>query len=441
MNRLIRLYEEFDQSPWLDNLRRGYLTSGQLVELRDQGIRGLTSNPTIFQKAIEGAADYDEQFRTLALDEHPTVADYWTMVLQDIAGAAEVLEPVYDESGGADGFVSVEVDPGLAHDEAGTEQAARELHERIARRNVMVKIPATAEGIGPIRTMISEGRNTNVTLIFSLDRYAEVIDAYLDGLEAFAAQDGTELGTVASVASFFISRVDTEVDRRLEQIGSPEALALRGKAAVAQGKLAYRLFAESFSGERWEALAARGAKVQRPLWASTSTKNDAYPDTMYVDQLIGPFTVNTMPDATIEAFNDHGTLARTVDRRRRRGRGDVAVARRRRHRSRRRRRPARTRRRGQLPEELLEPDRRPRRQGRRAPRRPVTSAVLGGPRSICRSGRPPVRFLALWPPRSDTGTGVGGQPDLYVMRTDGTDLSQLTTTSLWESAPDWSPVE
>ena len=178
----------------------------------------------------------------------------------------------------------------------------------------MVKIPATAEGIGPIRTMIAEGRNTNVTLIFSLDRYREVINAYLDGLEAYAAQDGTELGTVASVASFFISRVDTEVDRRLEQIGSPEALALRGKAAIAQGKLAYRLFTETFSGERWEALAARGAKVQRPLWASTSTKNEAYPDTMYVDNLIGPFTVNTLPDATIEAFNDHGTLERTVDR-------------------------------------------------------------------------------------------------------------------------------
>jgi transaldolase len=314
MNRLIRLYEEFDQSPWLDNLRRGYLTSGQLADLRDQGIRGLTSNPTIFQKAIEGAADYDEQFSVLAVDDHPTIEDYWTMVLQDIDGAATVLEPVYDESGGADGFVSVEVDPGLAHDGPRTEQAARMLHERIARRNVMVKIPATAEGIGPIRTMISEGRNTNVTLIFSLDRYREVMNAYLDGLEAYAAEDGTELGTVASVASFFISRVDTEVDRRLEDIGTPEALALRGKAAVAQGKLAYRLFAETFSGERWEALAARGAKVQRPLWASTSTKNPDYPDTLYVDNLIGPFTVNTMPDSTIEAFLDHGALARTVDR-------------------------------------------------------------------------------------------------------------------------------
>src|SRR5262245_38306397 len=314
MNRLIRLYEEFDQSPWLDNLRRGYLTSGQLAAFRDQGIRGLTSNPTIFQKAIEGATDYDEQFRVLALDEHPTISDYWTMVLQDIDGAAEVFEPTYDEAGGIDGFVSVEVDPGLASDEHGTEAAARALHERISRRNVMVKIPATPEGIGPIRTMIAEGRNTNVTLIFSLDRYREVMNAYLDGLETYAAKDGTELGTVASVASFFISRVDTEVDRRLEQIGSAEALALRGKAAIAQGKLAYRLFTETFSGERWEALAARGAKVQRPLWASTSTKNPAYPDTMYVDNLIGPFTVNTLPDATIEAFLDHGTLERTVDR-------------------------------------------------------------------------------------------------------------------------------
>jgi transaldolase len=313
MNRLIRLYEEFDQSPWLDNLRRGYLTSGQLVALRDQGMRGLTSNPTIFQKAIEDATDYDEQFRELALDEYPTTADYWTMVLQDIAGAAEVLAPVYDESGGIDGFVSVEVDPGLAHDGPATEEAARALHERISRRNVMVKIPATPEGIGPIRTMLSEGRNTNITLIFSLERYREVINAYLDGLEAYAAQDGTELGTVASVASFFISRVDTEVDRRLEAIGTPEALALRGKAAVAQGKLAYRLFQQTFSGPRWQSLADQGARVQRPLWASTSTKNKAYPDTLYVDELIGPDTVNTLPDATIEAFADHGTLARRVD--------------------------------------------------------------------------------------------------------------------------------
>jgi transaldolase len=313
MERLIRLYEEFGQSPWLDNLTRGFLTSGQLAEWRDGGIRGLTSNPTIFQKAISGSADYDEQFSGIATDEGPVIDDYWTLVLSDITGACEVFDPLYEQSDGGDGFVSVEVDPGLAHDAAGTEAAARDLHERIARRNLMVKIPATAEGIAPIRQMLSEGRNTNITLIFSLERHREVMNAYLDGLEAYAGLDASDLSKVASVASFFVSRVDTEVDRRLEAIGTPEALALRGKAAVAQAKLAYRQFVETFSGPRWEALAARGARVQRPLWASTSTKNPAYPDTLYVDELIGPDTVNTLPDATIEAFADHGTLARRVD--------------------------------------------------------------------------------------------------------------------------------
>jgi len=318
MERLIQLHDQFGQSPWLDNLRRGYITSGQLAELRDGGIRGLTSNPTIFQKAIEGSADYDEQFAGLARDEHPVIDDYWAMVLQDIGSALDVFDPVYESSGGADGFVSVEVDPGLAHDGPGTEEAARGLHERIARRNLMVKIPATEAGLAPIEAMLAEGRNINVTLIFSLDRYQQVMEAYLAGLEAYARASasepgGADLSTVASVASFFISRVDTEVDRRLEAIGTPAALALRGKAAVAQGKLAYRLFQQTFSGPRWDALAAQGAKVQRPLWASTSTKNAAYPDTLYVDELIGPHTVNTMPDATIEAFADHGTLARRVD--------------------------------------------------------------------------------------------------------------------------------
>lgn len=312
-DRLIRLHEEFDQSPWLDNLQRGYLTSGELVRLRDSGIRGLTSNPTIFQKAIAGSADYDDQFRDLAADENPTLDDYWAMVLQDINGAADIFDPVYESSGGVDGYVSVEVDPGLAHDGDGTESAARDLHERLGRRNVMVKIPATAAGVAPIRQMLSEGRNINVTLIFSLDRYADVMEAYIDGLTAYATQPGSDLSSVASVASFFISRVDTEVDRRLEAIGTSEALALRGKAAVAQGKLAYKLFQETFTGERWEALAALGARVQRPLWASTSTKNPEFPDTLYVDNLIGPHTVNTLPDSTIEAFVDHGNLARTVD--------------------------------------------------------------------------------------------------------------------------------
>jgi transaldolase len=309
MERLIRLYEEQGQSPWLDNLMRGYLTSGELAELRDGGIRGLTSNPTIFQKAIEGSPQYDDQFRILAGDDRPVIDDYWALVLQDIRGALDVFAPLYESSQGGDGFVSVEVAPDLAHDTDGTAAAARHLHDTIARPNLLVKIPGTAEGVPAIRQMISEGRSINVTLIFSLERYAEVMEAYLSGLEAC---DG-DLSAIHSVASFFISRVDTETDRRLEAIGSPEALALRGKAAVAQGKLAYKQFRSTFSGPRWEALVARGAKLQRPLWASTSTKNPEFPDTLYVDTLIGPDTVNTMPDATIKAFADHGTIARTVD--------------------------------------------------------------------------------------------------------------------------------
>jgi transaldolase len=310
MERLIRLFEEQGQSPWLDNLKRGYLTSGQLAALRDGGMRGLTSNPTIFQKAIEGSPQYDDQFRTLAGDDRPVLDDYWALVLQDIRGALDVFAPLYDESHGGDGFVSVEVAPDLAHDTDGTAAAARHLNSTIARPNLFVKIPGTAEGVPAIQRMISEGRSINVTLIFGLDRYAEVMEAYLSGLEAHEG----DLSSVHSVASFFISRVDTEVDRRLEALGSPEALALRGKAAIAQGQLAYKEFRSTFSGPRWDALAARGAKLQRPLWASTSTKNPAYPDTLYVDTLIGPDTVNTMPDATIEAFADHGTVARTVDR-------------------------------------------------------------------------------------------------------------------------------
>jgi transaldolase len=313
MDALIRLYEEFGQSPWLDNLKRGYLTSGQLASLRDDGIRGLTSNPTIFQKAIEGSADYDEQFRALAANPGPVLSTYWALVHQDIEDALAVFRPVYDRSEGRDGFVSVEVAPDLAHDVDGTIAAARDLHRTIDEPNLFVKIPATAEGVPAIRQMIADGRSINVTLIFSLSRYAEVMEAYLAGLEDYARQDGADLSRVASVASFFISRVDTEADRRLDAIGSPAALALRGRAAVAQGKLAYQLFRRTFSGERWDALAARGARVQRPLWASTSTKNPAYPDTLYIDNLIGPDTVNTMPDDTIEAFSDHGTLARTVD--------------------------------------------------------------------------------------------------------------------------------
>jgi transaldolase len=312
MSNLIDLSSVQGQSPWLDNLRRGWITGGQLQEWVERGVRGITSNPTIFQKAIEGAADYDEQFSELVHDGTNVDTAYWDLVTTDIAHALRILRPVFDSSDGVDGFVSVEVSPTMARNTDTTIESARGLHERIAQPNLYVKIPGTAEGVPAIRQMIAEGRNINVTLLFSLERYDEVIEAYLSGLEQFAAGGG-DLAPVRSVASFFVSRVDTEVDRRLEQIGTPEALELRGKAAVANAQLAYELFLDRFSGSRWEALAAKGAKVQRPLWASTSTKNDAYPDTLYVDTLIGPDTVNTMPEGTLDAFDDHGTVARSVD--------------------------------------------------------------------------------------------------------------------------------
>jgi len=313
MERLAHLYHEQGQSPWLDNLKRSYLTGGTLEGLIEAGIRGLTSNPTIFQKAIQGSPDYDDQFRELVAAGGGTLDHYWAMVLRDIHGALDLFAPLHQHSFGGDGYVSVEVDPGLAHDGPGTEAAARALHLQVDRPNLMVKIPGTEAGLPAIRQMIAEGRNINVTLIFSLDRYQKVMDAYIDGLEQYAGTVDADLARVASVASFFISRVDSEVDARLDAIGSPEALALRGTAAIAQAKLAYRAFQRTFSGPRWDALAADGAVVQRPLWASTSTKNPAYPDTLYVDTLIGPHTVNTLPDATIEAFADHGTVARTID--------------------------------------------------------------------------------------------------------------------------------
>ena len=309
MTRLHDLYAEHGQSPWLDNLRRGWITDGELARWVDDGVRGITSNPTIFQKAIEGGAEYDEQFGALVSGGTSIEDSYWSLVTDDIRSALRLLRPVYDASTGEDGYVSVEVDPGLARDTEGTARSARELHERIAQPNLLVKIPGTAEGLPAIQQMISEGRSINVTLLFSVERYGEVVDAYLDGLESCEG----DLSGVASVASFFVSRVDSEVDQRLAAIGTDAARALGGKAGVANAQLAYELFLERFSGPRWDALAARGARVQRPLWASTSTKDPSFPDTMYVDQLIGPHTVNTAPDETLAAFMDHGVVGRTVD--------------------------------------------------------------------------------------------------------------------------------
>jgi transaldolase len=312
MTKLERLYIEHGQSPWLDNVTRGYLRQGTLARMVDDGIRGVTANPTIFTKAIVGSADYDEQFSALIAAGSAVEDAYWRMVVDDITAALAVLRPVYDASGGIDGFASIEVAAELAHDTQATIETARALHERIAAPNLFVKIPATAEGVPAIQAMIAEGRSINITLIFSLARYNQVIEAYLSGLEALVERGG-DPSSVHSVASFFVSRVDTEVDHRLDKVGSDEALAMRGQAAIAQARLAYRLFRERFSGPRWQCLADLGAHVQRPLWASTSTKNPSYPDTRYVDELIGPGTVNTLPEVTIAAFEDHGTLARTID--------------------------------------------------------------------------------------------------------------------------------
>jgi len=312
VTKLQELSATHGQSPWLDNLKRGWITGGELQRWVDRGVRGVTSNPTIFQKAISAGHDYDEQFGDLIGGGETVEDSYWEMVEADIEDALQILRPIYDQSDGIDGFVSVEVAPAMAADTERTITAARQLHDSIDEPNLYVKIPGTAAGVPAIQSMLSEGRSINVTLLFGLRRYGEIIEAHIAGLEALV-DAGADLSRVRSVASFFVSRVDTEVDRRLDEIGTDEARALKGRAAVANAQLAYELFLDRYRGERWERLAARGAKVQRPLWASTSTKNPEYPDTMYVDRLIGPDTVNTMPEATLEAFEDHGVLGRTVD--------------------------------------------------------------------------------------------------------------------------------
>ena len=309
MADLTALYNNHGQSIWLDNLSRAHLKDGSLAGRIAQGVRGLTSNPTIFAKAIQGSDDYDEQFNGLIASGVTPVDAYWHMVIDDIQAACDAFAPLYESSDAIDGYVSVEVAPDLSRDTNRTLAAAQDLHDRVNRRNVMIKIPATVEGLPAIRSMIAEGRSVNVTLIFSPERHQQVMEAYISGLEQLATDPSADLSRVASVASFFISRVDTEVDQRL---GNPDH-ELCGSAAIAQGRLAYNNFLEMFSGPRWDALAARGARVQRPLWASTGTKNPAYSDVLYVDELIGPDTVNTVPEATLDAYLDHGVVNRTVD--------------------------------------------------------------------------------------------------------------------------------
>jgi len=304
------------QAIWFDYIRRSFITSGDLQALIDEGLRGVTSNPSIFEKAIAGSTDYDDALYRL-VEEGKTVEEiYEALTLEDIQRAADLLRPVYDETDGADGYVSLEVSPNLAYDTEGTIAEARRLFAALARPNVMIKVPATPDGIPAIETLIGDGINVNVTLIFSLAHYEAVAKAYMAGLEKLAANGG-DLSKVASVASFFISRVDAAVDRQLDELtrqsSIPNIQSLQGKIAIANAKAAYARFRQVFSGPRWERLAARGARVQRPLWASTGTKNPLYPDTLYVDGLIGPDTVSTVPPATLNAFRDHGTVALTLE--------------------------------------------------------------------------------------------------------------------------------
>jgi len=279
------------QAVWYDYIRRSFITSGDLQTLIDEGLRGITSNPTIFEKAIAGSTDYDKDLHRL-VDKGKAVDEiYESLVLDDIGRAADLLRSVYDRTGGADGYVSLEVDPNLAHDTERTIAEARRLFAALGRPNVMIKVPATPAGAPAIETLIGEGVNVNVTLVFSLAHYEAVAGAYIAGLEKLAASGGN-VSWVASVASFFVSRVDSAVDQALEEVGETD---LQGKIAVANSKVAYARFREIFGGERWERLAGQGARVQRVLWASTGTKNPLYPDTLYVDRLIGPDTVNTLP--------------------------------------------------------------------------------------------------------------------------------------------------
>lgn len=300
---------QLGQAVWLDFIRRSFISSGELQGLLDAGVRGITSNPTIFEKAIAGSNDYDSEMEQLVAEGRSVDEIYEALAINDIAQAADMLRPLYDSTGGTDGFVSLEVSPTLAHDTFGTIDDAKRLFATLHRPNIMIKIPGTPEGVPAITEVIAAGVNVNVTLLFSLEQYEAIANAYIAGLECRVAA-GLEIKHIASVASFFVSRVDTAVDKLLDAQGHSDMV---GKAAIANAKLAYARFKELFSGPRWEKLAAKGAQLQRPLWASTGTKDVRFSDTLYVDTLIGPHTVNTMPPATIDAFMDHGTVKSTVE--------------------------------------------------------------------------------------------------------------------------------
>jgi transaldolase len=304
----IRELAELGQAIWLDYIRRSFITAGGLQDLIDKGVRGVTSNPAIFEKAIAQSDDYDEQIKALVAEDAEPEEIYEALVVDDIKMATDLFRPVYDATDAADGFVSLEVNPKLAYDTHGTVQEACRYFQDLNRPNLMIKVPATKEGLPAVEELISEGVNVNITLMFSMAHYEAVAEAYIRGLEKRAANGG-DISRIGSVASFFVSRVDTKVDDLLAANGGTD---LQGKIAIANSKVVYRRFTKIFSGPRWQKLADRGARVQRPLWASTGTKNPAYSDVLYVDTLIGPHTVNTLPPDTLEAFLDHGTVEETV---------------------------------------------------------------------------------------------------------------------------------
>jgi len=315
MTNRIKQIQALGQAIWFDYISRQLLDSGELADLVEEGVTGVTSNPTIFHHAIAGSTDYDDEITRLIRADKSTNEIYEALVVRDIRDAADVLRPVYNETHGRDGFVSIEVSPRLAHDTDGTIAEARRLHKTIERPNVMIKVPATPEGIPAISTLLGEGICVNVTLIFSIVVYEHVMQAYLDGLRMYA-KTGKPLGLVSSVASFFVSRVDTLTDNVLlhrVQHGEGHLEPLMGLAAVANAKLAYAKFKQVFGGEQFGDLRAAGARVQRPLWASTSTKSPSYPDTKYVDPLIGVNTVNTVPPETLRALRDHAVVAQTIE--------------------------------------------------------------------------------------------------------------------------------